>query len=115
PVASPRFIEVHRLGVFSRRSTDIDVVLDLMIHDLDLILRLVGEWPVRIDAVGVSALTDRVDIANARLVFPGGCVANVTASRISAQKGRKLRGFEHHPYPSRDFGAQQAASSALAE
>jgi len=114
-VASPRFIEVHRLGVFSRRSTDIDVVLDLMIHDLDLILRLVGEWPVRIDAVGVSALTERVDIANARLTFPGGCVANVTASRISAQKVRKLRVFERRAYHSLDFTEQQVERYALVE
>lgn len=112
-VSAPRFIEVHRLGVFSPRSTDIDVVLDLMIHDLDLILRLVGHEPERIDAVGVSALTDRVDIANARLAFPGGCVANLTASRISAQRVRKLRIFERSAYHSLDFTEQQVERYAL--
>jgi predicted dehydrogenase len=114
-VSAPRFVEVHRLGVFSPRSTDIDVVLDLMIHDLDLIAQLAGEEPKRIDAIGVSALTDRVDIANARLVFPSGMVANVTASRISAQKVRKLRVFERHAYHSLDFSEQQVERYALIE
>jgi predicted dehydrogenase len=114
-VARPRFIEVHRLGVFSPRSIDIDVVLDLMIHDLDLIMRLTGSEPERVEAIGVSALTERVDIANARLVFPGSAVANVTASRISAQKVRKLRVFERRAYHSLDFTEQQVERYALVE
>ena len=112
-ITRPRFIEVHRLGVFSPRSTDIDVVLDLMIHDLDVILQLTGAEPERVDAIGVSALTDRVDIANARLAFPGGAVANVTASRISAQKIRKLRVFESAAYHSLDYSDQQVERYAL--
>ena len=114
-VSRPRFIEVHRLGVFSPRSTDIDVVLDLMIHDLDLLLRMTGAAPERVEAIGVSALTDRVDIANARLVFPGEVVANVTASRISAQKIRKLRVFERSAYHSLDFTEQQVERYGLVE
>ncbi|MGI0149298.1 MAG: Gfo/Idh/MocA family protein, partial [Thermoplasmata archaeon] len=114
-VSRPRFIEVHRLGVFSPRSTDIDVVLDLMIHDLDLILQMMGSEPQRVDAMGVSALTDRVDIANARMVFKDGGVANVTASRISAQKVRKLRVFERNAYHSLDFTDQHVERYALIE
>ena len=114
-VSDPRFMEVHRLGVFSPRSIDIDVVLDLMIHDIDLILCLTRALPERIDAVGVSALTERVDIANARLLFPGGAVANVTASRISSQKVRKLRVFERRAYHSLDFTEQQVERYALVE
>jgi predicted dehydrogenase len=112
-VSRPRFIEVHRLGVFSARSTDIDVVLDLMIHDLDIILGLLGSEPIQVDAVGVSALTDRVDIANARLAFAGGAVANVTASRISAQKVRKLRVFARNAYDSLDYTEQVVEHYAL--
>jgi len=112
-VRGPRFMGVHRLGVFSARSTDIDVVLDLMIHDLDVIVQLTGQEPERVDAIGVSALTSRVDIANARLAFPGGAVANVTASRISAQKIRKLRVFEPSAYHSLDYGDQQVERYAL--
>ena len=114
-IGRPRFIEVHRLGVFSPRSTDIDVVLDLMIHDLDILLQLTGSEPERVDAIGVSALTDRVDIANARLAFPGGIVANLTASRISAQKVRKLRVFESSAYHSLDYSDQQVERYALVE
>jgi predicted dehydrogenase len=102
-----RFIESHRLGAFSARSVDIDVVLDLMIHDLDVVLALVGEAAMSVDAVGVGALTNKVDIANARIRFGSGCVANFTASRISAQKIRKLRVFEPHAYYSLDYSAQQ--------
>jgi len=114
-IGRPRFIEVHRLGVFSPRSTDIDVVLDLMIHDLDILLQLTGSEPERVDAIGVSALTERVDIANARLAFPGGIVANLTASRISAQKVRKLRVFESSAYHSLDYSDQQVERYALVE
>jgi predicted dehydrogenase len=99
----PLFVEAHRLGPFPERATDVDVVRDLMIHDLDLIQRLVGEEPERIEAVGVPVLTDKVDIANARVVFPGGCVANVTASRVSPTPMRKLRFFQADGYFSIDL------------
>jgi len=103
-VSKPRFIEVHRLGAFSTRSLDIDVVLDLMIHDLDLVLHLDGSEPVSIDAVGVHALTDTVDIANARIRMASGCVANLTASRISAERVRRVRVFQERTYLSCDTG-----------
>ena len=104
---APRFIEAHRLGVFSARSTDVDVVLDLMIHDLDVVLSLVRS-PIRaLDAAGVAALTDKIDIANARLRFENGCVANLTASRISGDKVRKLRIFERDAYLSIDYARQE--------
>jgi len=114
-VKRPRFIECHRLGSFAPRSLDIDVVLDLMIHDLDIALSLVG-GPIRsADAVGVAALTRRVDIANARLVFETGCVANLTASRISAAKTRKIRVFERDGYLSADCAAGTLEHYRLAE
>jgi predicted dehydrogenase len=97
-VSRPRFFEIHRLAAFSARSTDIDVVLDLMIHDLDLLLHLDGTDPVAIDAVGVNALTDRVDIANARIRMASGAVANLTASRISAEPVRRVRVFQARTY-----------------
>ncbi len=98
----PRFIESHRLGSFAPRSLDIDVVLDLMIHDIDIVLDMVRS-PVRsVDAIGVAALTPRVDIANARIVFDSGCVANLTASRISAARTRKIRVFQRDSYLSCD-------------
>ncbi len=104
-VKRPRFIECHRLGSFAPRSLDIDVVLDLMIHDLDIALSLVGGEVRSVEAVGVAALTRRVDIANARLVFERGCVANLTASRISAAKTRKIRVFQRDSYLSCDCAA----------
>ena len=103
-VVKPRFLEIHRLAAFSARSTDIDVVLDLMIHDLDLLLALDETEPVAVDAVGIAALTDRVDIANARLRMASGCVANLTASRISAEPLRRLRVFQAQTYLSCDTG-----------
>ena len=103
-VDSPRFFEIHRLAAFSSRSTDIDVVLDLMIHDLDLLLYLDGTDPVAVDAVGVSALTDRVDIANARIRMASGAVANLTASRISAEPVRRVRVFQAKTYLACDTG-----------
>jgi predicted dehydrogenase len=109
----PRFIEAHRLGVFTARSTDVDVVLDLMIHDLDVILSLVPSPLESVDAVGVHALTDKVDIANARLRFANGCVANVTASRISTDRVRKLRIFEADSYTSIDYAQQEVVAYAL--
>jgi predicted dehydrogenase len=99
----PLFVEAHRLGPFPDRSTDVDVVRDLMIHDLDIIQRLVGSEPERIEAVGVPVLTDKVDIANARLAFPSGCVANLTASRVSPTPMRKLRFFQSDGYFSLDL------------
>jgi len=106
-VANPRFIEVHRLGVFPERSLDIDVVFDLMIHDLDVVLSLVNADVESIDAVGVPVLTGRVDIANARVRFANGCLANLTASRISRDRVRKIRFFQPAAYLSIDYAAQK--------
>ena len=106
-VTDPRFIEVHRLGTFPERSLDIDVIFDVMIHDLDLILALVGSDVVSIEAVGVHVLTSKADIANARLRFASGCIANITASRISRERVRRARFFQHDAYVSIDFGAQE--------
>jgi predicted dehydrogenase len=105
-VTDPRFIEVHRLGTFPERSLDIDVVFDLMIHDLDAVLSLVGSDVSSIEAVGVPVLTGRVDIANARLRFANGCIANLTASRISRERIRKIRLFQPASYLSVDYSAQ---------
>jgi predicted dehydrogenase len=101
-LSSPMFIEAHRLGVFVPRGTDVAVVLDLMIHDIDLILSTVDSKVARIDAVGVPVLSPSIDIANARLWFEDGCVANVTASRVSREKVRKIRFFQHDAYISVD-------------
>ena len=102
----PMFFEVHRLSVFTPRSLDVDVVLDLMIHDLDLVLSLVAS-PVReLRAVGLPVLSPRVDIANVRLEFENGCVANLTASRVSTERVRKMRFFQPHQYLSLDFARQ---------
>jgi predicted dehydrogenase len=106
-VSNPRFIEVHRLGVFPERSLDIDVVFDLMIHDLDVVLSLVDSEVDSIDAVGVPVLTGRVDIANARVRFRNGCLANLTASRISRDRVRKIRFFQPSAYLSIDYAAQK--------
>ena len=106
-VTSPRFIEVHRLGVFPERSLDIDVVFDLMIHDLDVILSLVRSEVASVEAVGVPVLTPKYDIANARLRFASGCIANVTASRISKDRVRKIRFFQPDAYLSIDYAAQE--------
>jgi predicted dehydrogenase len=100
------FFEVHRLSVFTPRSLDVDVVLDLMIHDLDIVLSLVNS-PVReVRAVGLPILTEKVDIANVRLEFDSGCIANLTASRVSTERVRKLRFFQPHQYISVDYGRQ---------
>jgi predicted dehydrogenase len=112
-VTSPRFIEVHRLGVFPDRSLDIDVVFDLMIHDLDIILALVGSDVESIEAVGVPVLTSRFDIANARLRFASGCIANVTASRISRERVRKIRFFQPDAYISIDYAEQEVEGYRL--
>jgi predicted dehydrogenase len=107
-VRLPLFFEIHRLSLFSPRSLDVDVVLDLMIHDLDIVLDLVGVMPEEIRAAGISILSDKVDIANVRLAFPGGCVANLTASRVSTERVRKLRLFQPHQYISLDYQKQDA-------
>ncbi len=102
-IDSPLFIESHRMAPFSPRSTDVAVVLDLMIHDVDLVMRLVGKPIVEIAAVGVPVLSGNVDIANARLTFEGGAVANLTASRVSLERMRKLRIFQRSGYVSLDL------------
>jgi len=106
-LTDPRFIEVHRLGTFPERSLDIDVVFDLMIHDLDVVLSLVRSEVESIEAVGVPVLTGRVDIANARIRFANGCIANLTASRISRDRVRKIRFFQPATYLSIDYAAQK--------
>ena len=108
-VDKPLFVEVHRLGTFPERSLDIDVVFDLMIHDLDLVLSIVGSEVESFEAVGVPVITNRVDIANVRLRFASGCVANITASRISTDRTRKIRFFQRDAYISIDCGAKAAA------
>jgi predicted dehydrogenase len=102
-IRSPRFVEAHRMGPFPGRATDVDVVRDLMIHDLDVVQRLVGEEPEAVDAIGVPVLSREVDIASARLHYPGGCVANFTASRVSPTPVRKVRFFQPDGYFSIDF------------
>jgi predicted dehydrogenase len=106
-LVDPRFIEVHRLGTFPERSLDIDVVFDLMIHDLDVVLSLVAAPVESLEAVGVPVLTGRVDIANARIRFANGCIANLTASRISRDRVRKIRFFQPKAYVSIDYAAQK--------
>ena len=109
----PLFFEVHRLSVFTPRSLDIDVVLDLMIHDLDIVLSFVGTMPEEIRAAGISVLSSKVDIANVRLAFASGCIANLTASRISADQVRKLRLFQPGEYVSLDYHRQDAVRLAI--
>jgi len=106
-IREPRFIEVQRLGSFSSRSLDIDVVLDLMIHDLDIIMALIKDEVSIIRATGIHVLSDKIDIANARLEFKGGCVATLTASRVHQGKVRKLRIFEPTVYYSIDYIDQE--------
>ncbi|HEV3483717.1 MAG TPA: Gfo/Idh/MocA family oxidoreductase [Candidatus Acidoferrales bacterium] len=107
-VSRPMFFEVHRLGVFTPRSLDIDVVYDVMIHDLDILLALVDAPVVDLKAVGIPVITDKVDIAHARIEFQTGAVANVTASRVSTERVRKMRFFQEHEYISLDFARQDA-------
>ncbi len=105
-VRRPKFIEAHRLAAFQPRSLDIDVVLDLMIHDIDAVLHLTGRLPVTVSAVGVAVLSSTVDIANARLEFEDGCVANLTASRVSQERLRRIRFFQADAYLSIDLFAR---------
>ena len=102
----PLFFEVHRMSVFTPRSLDVDVVLDLMIHDIDIVLSFVNSPIEHIHAVGLPVLTNKVDIANVRLEFESGCVANLTASRVSTERVRKVRFFQPHQYLSIDYGRQ---------
>lgn len=102
-VTSPKFIEAHRLALFQPRSLDIDVVFDLMIHDIDAVLHLVGSRPESISAVGVAVLSRNEDIANARLEFANGCVANLTASRVSRERMRRIRFFQSDSYVAVDL------------
>ena len=106
-VAKPMFIESHRLSIYKDRGTDVSVVLDLMIHDIDIILNFVKSEVSEIRAAGISVIAENVDIANARLEFQSGCVANVTASRISTKNERKIRLFQKDAYVSVDFTSQE--------
>jgi predicted dehydrogenase len=105
-VARPMFFEVHRLGIFTPRSLDIDVIYDVMIHDLDILLTLVDSPVVDLKAVGIPVITNKVDIAHARVEFATGAVANITASRVSTERIRKMRFFQEHEYISLDFTRQ---------
>jgi len=105
----PLFFEIHRMNLFSPRSLDVDVVLDLMIHDVDIVLGLAQAEPSEIRAAGISILSPKVDIANVRLQFPNGCVANLTASRVSTERVRKLRLFQPQQYLSLDYTRQDLA------
>ena len=105
----PLFFEIHRMNLFSPRSLDVDVVLDLMIHDVDIVLSLAKAEPAEIRAAGISILSNKADIANVRLQFPNGCVANLTASRISTERVRKLRLFQPNQYLSLDYSRQDLA------
>ena len=113
-ISDPKFIETHRLAPFKGRGVDVPVIFDLMTHDLDLIMALTGSVPEKIDAAGVAVITDTVDIANARLTFPSGCVANVTASRISIKEMRKLRVFQKSGYTSIDLASREAEQFVVA-
>jgi predicted dehydrogenase len=107
-IGKPLFFEIHRLSEFSPRCLDVDVVLDLMIHDVDIVLALTGERPEEIRAAGIRILSEKVDIANVRIQFPSGCIANLTASRVSTERVRKLRLFQPHEYISLDYSRQDA-------
>jgi predicted dehydrogenase len=115
-VRKPVYFEIHRVGEFTARSLDIDVVLDLMIHDLDIVQWLVGvDVPVtELHAVGIPILTNKVDAANARLEFASGAVANITASRVGTEKIRKMRFFQPHDYVAVDYATKHASISSLA-
>ncbi len=107
-LSRPMFFEVHRLSIFTPRSLDVDVVLDLMIHDLDIVLQMARSPVSEVRAVGLPVLSARTDIANVRLEFESGCVANLTASRVSTETVRKLRFFQPHQYISLDYAKQEA-------
>jgi predicted dehydrogenase len=108
-VRAPRFVEVRRLGPFPARATDVDVVRDLMIHDIDILQQVLGDEPTRIEALGVPVITDKVDIANVRVEFPSGCIADMVASRVSRSPVRKMRFFQRDGFFSIDFARQSAS------
>jgi len=112
-VTLPLFFEIHRMSVFSPRSLDVDVVLDLMIHDIDIVLTLTGAMPEEIRAAGIAILSPKADIANVRLAFSSGCVANLTASRVSTERVRKLRLFQPSQYISLDYSRQEAVAFSV--
>ena len=112
-VRRPRFFEAHRMGIFTPRSLDIDVVMDLMVHELDIIATLVQSEVVNLEAVGIPILTPKIDLANARLEFANGCVANITASRVAGERLRKLRVFQPNEYFSLDYAEQQVGMAKL--
>jgi predicted dehydrogenase len=114
-LTKPLFFEIHRLSVFTPRSLDVDVVADLMIHDLDIVLSMVGTAPTDVRAAGIPVLSERADIANVRLEFPGGCVANLTASRVSTERVRKVRFFQPRQYVSVDYAKQECFAIAVDE
>jgi predicted dehydrogenase len=114
-IQSPRFVEVHRLSAFPERSLDVDVIFDLMIHDLDIILAVDGSPVTSVEAIGVPVLTPRIDICNARLKFASGAIANITASRISREAVRKIRFFQRDSYVSVDYAAQSLEAFRLRE
>ena len=114
-VTLPLFFEIHRLSVFSPRSLDVDVILDLMVHDIDIVLSLAGAQPEEVRGAGISILSPKVDIANARLQFPNGCVANLTASRVSTDRVRKLRLFQPQQYVSLDYARQEVLVLSVGE
>ena len=114
-ITQPMFFEVHRLSVFTPRSLDVDVVLDLMIHDLDIVLSFANSPVKEVRAVGLPILSGKVDIANVRLEFESGCVANFTASRVSTERVRKLRFFQPRQYVSVDYGRQEVLVFTVGE
>jgi len=114
-ITKPMFFEVHRLSVFTPRSLDVDVVLDLMIHDLDAVLSLVNSPVAEVRAAGLPILSNKVDIANARIEFESGCIANFTASRVSTERVRKLRFFQPRQYISIDYGRQDVLVFTVGE
>ena len=107
-IDKPKFIENIRIAPFPKRATDVDVVMDLMIHDIDMVLAVVGEYPNSIESIGVNIITEKVDLANARLRFPSGCIADLTASRVSDKSERKMRIFQSGLYLSLDYATGQA-------
>jgi predicted dehydrogenase len=111
----PLFFEIHRLSVFTPRSLDVDVVADLMIHDLDILLSMTGAMPVEVRAAGIPVLSHKADIANVRLAFESGCIANLTASRVSTEKVRKLRFFQPRQYVSIDYARQECVSVSVGD
>src|SRR5215510_10685175 len=112
-ITRPRFFEAHRMGIFTPRSLDIDVVMDLMVHELDIIATLVQSEVTQLEAVGIPILTPKIDLANARLEFANGCIANITASRVSGDRLRKLRVFQPNQYYSLDYADQQVTVCRL--